>query len=164
MEIRVLALLEDAVCDGEGLRSALFIPGCFHNCPGCFNKESWNKDLGINVDIDKLVDKLISFEEHNITISGGDGLCYYYLEVIELCKRIKEKSDKNIWLYTGFTFDELLKDEKRNYILNYVDVVVDGKFIEELKDNTLAFRGSSNQLIIDVKESLKIGRIIQYLV
>ncbi len=103
--------------------------------------------------IDHIVDIVKENTLSDVTISGGDGLTWQYTETLELVKSIKETTGKNIWLYTGYTFEEVL-EEKRD-ILNYIDVLVDGKFILAERDYTIMFRGSRNQRIIDVATSLQ---------
>jgi anaerobic ribonucleoside-triphosphate reductase activating protein len=144
--------------EGDGLREVVYLSLCSHACLGCHNKQYWN-DIGDIYEIDDVVDKLIKNPRTNITISGGDGLTIQYENTLELLKKLKEKSNKNIWLYTGYTWDELFKLNK-NEVLNYMDVLVDGRFEIDKRDITLSFKGSSNQRIILVQESLKQDKIV----
>lgn len=136
------------VNNGIGCRVTLWISGCTHHCKGCQNRQTWDFDRGKTFDND-IKEKLISILKlpyiKGLTLSGGDPLCSY-VEVVELVKELKEiLPDKDIWLYTGFTMD-IIKKEMPS-ILKYIDVIVDGEFIENKRDITLAFRGSSNQKI-----------------
>lgn len=153
------------VVNGKGTRITLFVSGCEHHCKGCYNQGTWDRNAGLpytqemeNYIIDKLNDKRII--RRGLSISGGEPLEVYNVEtVLNLCKRVKsETSNKDIWLWTGFTFEELTDEQKQ--VLPYVDILIDGKFIEEEKDWGILFRGSTNQRIIDVKKSLEQNKMV----
>lgn len=153
--LRILGTYKETVVDGEGLRYSIYFAGCTHACKGCHNKESWCPDNGTLI-TEEYLDKIINEINSNpildgITLSGGDPL-YNPEEMLEVVKYLKEKTGMNIWLYTGYTIEELRKDNKRMAVLEYVDTIVDGKFIQELYDPLLKFRGSSNQRIIRKKD------------
>ena len=153
--LRILGTYRETVVDGEGLRYSIYFSGCIHACKGCHNKESWCPDNGTLV-TEEYLDKIISEINSNplldgITLSGGDPL-YNPEEMFEVVKYFKEKTKINIWLYTGYTIEELRKDNKRMAVLEYIDTLVDGKFFQELYDPLLKFRGSSNQRIIKKKD------------
>lgn len=136
------------VNNGNGCRVTLWISGCTHHCKGCQNRQTWDFNSG-NVFDDNAKEKLIEILKlpyiKGLTLSGGDPLCSYN-DTLILIKEIKEVlPNKDIWLYTGFTFETI--KGKMNEVLDYVDVIVDGEFIEDKRDITLAFRGSSNQRI-----------------
>ena len=150
--IGILGINRVSLADGPGVRTVLYIGGCTHKCPGCHN-ESSHDDLGDMVPIDYVVAELLNNPYVDITISGGDGLTIQYEATLKLLKKLRAASSKNIWLYTGYTFEELINSDKKE-VLDYIDVLVDGRFIESKRDITLKFKGSSNQDIIDVKESL----------
>lgn len=138
------------VNNGEGFRVTLWVQGCSHHCKGCHNKQTWDFKGGVVFD-DEKKDKLFSYLQKDyikgLTISGGDPIDSYD-DVLSLVKEVKEVfTKKDIWLYTGYTF-EMLYEKGCDEILEYVDVVVDGEFKEEMKDLTLPFRGSSNQRLI----------------
>ena len=158
--IGVLGVNPCSLADGLGVRKVIYIGGCTHKCPGCQNEDS-HSDLGDMLPIDFVVSELLNNPLVDITISGGDGLTTQYEATLELLKRLKAKSDKNIWFYTGYTFEQLL-DSKKKEVLNYIDVLVDGRFERDKRDITLKFRGSSNQNIINVKQSLAINRKVLY--
>ena len=156
-------IYKSSIADGEGWRTVLFVSGCSHACHGCHNKESWNRNYGhefTQETLNTLIKELSKPEIEGLTLSGGDPLMEYNRDKVEeICKTIKTiLPEKTIWLYTGYEWDEI----KRLNLLKYVDVVVDGKFILEQRDTTLAFRGSKNQKIINVKDSLNQDKLIEY--
>ena len=129
--LRILGTYKETVVDGEGLRYSIYFAGCTHACKGCHNKESWCPDNGTLI-TEEYLDKIINEINLNpildgITLSGGDPL-YNPEEMLEVVKYLKEKTGMNIWLYTGYTIEELRKDNKRMPVLEYVDTIVDGKF------------------------------------
>lgn len=146
--IRLIGYNPCSVTDGVGLREVVYVAFCTHKCPNCQNEKYWN-DKGEEYLIDDVVEKLYKNPLTDITISGGDGLTIQYENTLELCKRLKQKGNKNIWLYTGYTLEELTK-LKKSKILDYIDVLVDGRFEIDKRDTTLKFRGSSNQRIIKI--------------
>lgn len=153
--LRILGTYKETVVDGEGLRYSIYFAGCTHACKGCHNKESWCPDNGTLI-TEEYLDKIINEINSNplldgITLSGGDPL-YNPEEMLEVVKYLKEKTKINIWLYTGYTIEELRKNNKRMAVLEYIDTLVDGKFVQELYDPLLKFRGSSNQRIIRKKD------------
>lgn len=154
-----------SIANGTGFRVVLWCSGCNHRCKGCHNPETWDRYYGKPFDEEAkaLLCELLSKPYiKGLTLSGGDPMFQTNVkEVIELVKELKEKfPDKDIWMYTGYTFEELCRDVDRKKILPYIDVVIDGKFILEQRDITLAFRGSPNQRIINVPESLKENKIV----
>ena len=150
-KIRILDVIEETMADGPGLRTSIYCAGCAHACPGCHNPQSWDFKGGREVTVDELLEVIKADEFSNVTFSGGDPL--YQVEAFtELARRIKEETGKNIWCYTGFTYEEILDDKRLSMILPYIDTLVDGPFIQELRDTELHFRGSSNQRIIHLTE------------
>ncbi|MGL5649555.1 MAG: anaerobic ribonucleoside-triphosphate reductase activating protein [Clostridium sp.] len=159
--IRYMDITHDSVVDGEGLRSVLYTCICYHKCKGCHNPSSWDYKNGKDISIDEAYLELISNPLTNITFSGGDP--FEQCEaLIRLAKKIKINTNKNIWCYTGYTIEEILKDNNRLELLKFCDVIVDGRYIEEEKDFSLLFKGSKSQRIIDVQKSLKENKIILY--
>ena len=147
MKIRVLDILEQTMADGPGLRTSIYCAGCAHHCEGCHNPQSWDFKGGKEMEVDDLLDLILSDELSNVTFSGGDPL--YQVEAFtELARKIKGNSHKTIWCYTGFTYEEVLADKRLSQILPYLDVLVEGPFVLALRDTNLLFRGSSNQRII----------------
>ena len=150
MKIRILDILEETMMDGPGLRTSIYCAGCAHHCPGCHNPQSWDFAGGREVTVDELLEVIKADEFANVTFSGGDPL--YQVEAFtELARRIKDETDKTIWCYTGFTYEEVLADPRMSQILPYLDVLVDGPYVEALRDTNLPFRGRSNQRIIQLK-------------
>ncbi|MBQ5645298.1 MAG: anaerobic ribonucleoside-triphosphate reductase activating protein [Bacteroidaceae bacterium] len=152
--ISILEIVEDTTVDGPGFRTSVYSSGCPHHCPGCHNPQSWNIDNGHPVEIEEILKVILDDPFADVTFSGGDPMFQPH-GFTELAKAIKQQSNKNIWCYTGFLFEELLKHPAQKALLEQIDVLVDGRFIEALKDEGLRFRGSSNQRIIDVKASLE---------
>jgi anaerobic ribonucleoside-triphosphate reductase activating protein len=143
------------VNNGEGCRVTLFVSGCSHRCKGCHNPETWNFDFGKDFNDDvkiRLFDIVSKPYIKGLTLSGGDPLDSYD-DVLDLVKEFRNRfgETKDIWVYTGYVIDDLLTLNKEE-ILEYIDVLVDGEYIEEQRDVSLAFRGSKNQRIIRIKE------------
>ena len=157
--IRVIGRNPCSLVDGEGIRDVWYIANCSHKCWGCQKKEYWY-EKGKELNIQYIIDEINKTESIvNVTISGGDGLTIQYENTLELLKQIKEKTNKNIWVYTGYTFEQLINSNKKE-CLNYIDILVDGKFEINKRDITLKFKGSTNQRIIDIQKSLKQNEII----
>lgn len=133
--------------DGVGLRNSLYVSGCPIHCEGCHNKQLWNLLSGTKMSIQEVFDQL-NVDDFNISILGGEPFGQYPA-VLELCKKIKAETGKTIWLWSGFYYDTI-KDEYPE-ILQYIDVLVDGPFVEELKVPNLQWRGSINQNVIEIK-------------
>ena len=149
MDVRVLDIVEGTSVDGPGLRTSIYLAGCEHHCPGCHNPESWSMDAGKITTIDDLI-ATVRYNDFNVTLSGGDPL-YHPKVVTELCRRIKQELGKTIWCFTGFTWEEIQAMPELQEPLKWIDVVVEGRFIEAQRDTQLRFRGSPNQRIVDVK-------------
>ena len=149
--MKYLDIKTSDINNGEGLRVSLWVSGCEFRCKGCHNPQSWNKGNGKEFTSDTysyLVNALTTGIKRGLTIIGGEPLTdYNYPEVLSLIKRLKEViPDLNIWVYTGYYYDELIEENKTE-IFDYIDVLVDGRYDEELKDKSLKWRGSSNQNI-----------------
>lgn len=157
MKLKIAGIVDDSIVDGEGVRLTVFTQGCPHHCHGCHNPQTWSLDGGHEVDTEEIVQKL---KENpllsGITFSGGEP----FLQPAPLAEiaRAAHKLGLDVWSYTGFTLEELEKRTDVQQLLNEVDVLVDGPYVEALRDLTLRFRGSSNQRIIDLKE-LRRGRV-----
>lgn len=159
------------ISNGLGIRISLFVSGCTHKCPGCFNEVAWDFQYG--EEFDKCVeDKLIKMLEPSyiagLTLLGGEPFeVANQKALLPFIKRVKETyPNKNIWAFTGYLFDKDLLNQSRarcevtDELLTYIDVLVDGPFILSKKDIALKFRGSDNQRIIDVKKSLSENKVI----
>ena len=164
-EIRMAGIIYESLSNGPGIRRVFFLQGCKHNCKGCFNPETHDFNGGILKDMDELIeDTLKNPMITGVTFSGGDPL-EQSDKLIYMIKKFKEKN-LNIWSYTGYTFEFLLensndKNKWKEYLEN-IDVLVDGKFEIEKSSANLKFRGSSNQRIINVHESLKQNKVILF--
>ena len=147
-------ITKDDMLNGDGLRVVLWVSGCSHGCKGCHNRITWDPNGGLPFDAaakQEIFDELDKPYVSGLTLSGGDPLFPGNRDTITaLVQEIKEKYPaKTIWLYTGYEWEEI----KTLPLIPYVDIIVDGKFIESLKDNKLHWRGSSNQRLIDVKNN-----------
>lgn len=143
--LRVIDIIEGTSVDGPGLRTSIYFAGCEHRCPACHNPQTWDFNAGSDMPIDELI-KIVSEADFNVTFTGGDPV-YQARQLTKLAKRIAAIG-KTIWLYTGFTIEQLACMAEARELLQYVEAVVDGPFVESLRDTDLAFRGSSNQRII----------------
>ena len=161
--IRLAAdLTIDSIVDGPGLRAVLWTQGCPHHCPGCQNEQTWDINGGGLVPISEVISAIDELEyQDGITFSGGDPMfqpvaCNI---IAEHCK----KKGLNIWVYTGYTFEELMKLSKKKPVyldfLKKIDVLVDGRFVLAERDLSILFRGSRNQRLIDVPKTLETGII-----
>lgn len=153
--MRIAGIVRDSIVNGEGIRDVVFFQGCGKRCKGCHNPETWDYMGGCHRFIGDIVNEL-SDSSNDVTISGGEPIDQFD-DLLELCEQL-HKSGKHIWVYTGNVVDPT----KRIYraLAQYVDVIVDGRFVEELKDTNLLFRGSSNQRIIDLPKSVKEEKIV----
>ncbi len=149
--MRILRIIEGTSVDGPGLRTAIYVAGCRHACPGCHNPQSWDFSAGTEMTLDEIM-RVVEYNEMPVTITGGDPL-YQPRAVTELIRRIKALG-LNVWLYTGFTWEEITADPTLLAVVRLVDTVVEGRFVQALRDTSLHFRGSSNQRIIHTAEAL----------
>lgn len=150
MTVRIQDILFETMMDGEGLRTSIYFQGCKHHCKGCHNPQTWDMNGGHEVEIDYLLDLIKDDDFADVTFSGGD--CFYQIDAaVELARRIKEETNKTLWVYTGFLYEDILKDENLSRLLPYIDVLVDGPFMEEHKTTEIPFVGSSNQRVLKLK-------------
>ena len=149
--ISVLKIIEDTTGDGPGFRTSIYCAGCAHECKGCHNPQSWDFNGGEEMTTEEIM-KIIEADPYaDVTFSGGDPM-YQAEGFIELARAIRERTNKTIWCYTGFTYEALLKMPKQKELLELIDVLVDGPYVEALRDPDLLFRGSSNQRIISLPQ------------
>ena len=157
--ISILEIVEDTTVDGPWFRTSFYSSCCPHHCPGCHNPQSWNIENGHPVEVDEILKVILDDPFADVTFTGGDPM-FQPQGFTELAKGIREHSTKNIWCYTGYRFEELLQSPVQKALLEQIDVLVDGRFIEALKDEELRFRGSSNQRIINVQASMEKGETV----
>lgn len=143
--LRVAAVVDGTAVDGPGLRTSIYFSGCDHRCPGCHNPSTWPFDSGSDMSVAELLER-IADNDFNVTFSGGDPM-YQAEALVPLAKAIKAMG-KTIWCYTGFIYEDIRHRMPYSLLLPYIDVLVDGPYIEALRDPSLQFRGSSNQRII----------------
>ena len=165
MKIRLakIELERGSIVDGLGIRAVLWTQGCPHNCPGCHNPETHSYDDGTLIDISEIKKQLNSLDiEEGLTLSGGDPF-----EQIESCLDIAKYSQSiglNVWCYTGYTYEELMKKSEINPLIipfiKEIDILVDGRFIQKQRSLEAKFRGSKNQRLIDVKKTLKSKKVV----
>lgn len=172
MRIKIAGTVNDSIVDGPGLRYAVFVQGCSHHCPGCQNPHTWSFDGGIETHTELLIEEmkknpLLS----GLTLSGGEPF-----EQPEACLDLAQEAHKmglNVWCYTGYTWEELMLKEydsveaarkdkmpAKAALMMCIDVLVDGPFIKEEKTLELSWRGSKNQRLIDVQESIKQNKVV----
>ena len=159
--------------NGPGVRISLFVSGCSHHCPGCFNEIAWDFNYGkpfTQDTIDSIIESLKPDYIQGLTLLGGEPFEYSNQKgLLPLVRQVREVlPQKDIWCFTGFLFDKDIIEnmckrwKETNELLSYIDVLVDGRFVEELKNLNLKFKGSENQRTILVNESLKSGNVILY--
>jgi len=159
MQVRLAAPLTfDSIVDGPGLRTVIWTQGCPHLCPGCHNPQTHDMQAGFMMESEDIVKQIKATKlQKGITLSGGEP--FLQAEALMVIAREVKQLGMDVWAYTGFRFDYLINEKNPNYkhnirLLQYVDTLVDGRFIEEKKSVHLLFRGSSNQRIINVQQSL----------
>ena len=165
--MKMSGFYDESISNGLGWRAVLFVSGCPHHCPGCHNQAAQDFNYGEEFNEQEILQRV---KENSIlkgiTISGGEPLCKENIsEVLKFIKDVKEvRPEFNIWCYSGYTLEQLMNrnDETTNKCLEEIDVLVDGQFIQAKKDPTLKFRGSSNQRIIDLKNTLQTHKFIEY--
>lgn len=152
------------VANGTGIRTTLFVSGCTHHCKGCFNELYQDFSYGhpfTKVEEDAIIEFLMKPIVTGLTILGGEPL-QQDEKLLQLVKRVKKTTQKSIWIYSGYTFEAIQSLPLAYDVMCSCDILVDGPYIEELKDLTLAFRGSSNQRIIDIQQTIQNKEIVLY--
>lgn len=160
------------IANGIGVRVSLFVSGCRHHCKNCFNQATWDFKYGNEYTKEtekEILNALAPSYIRGLTLLGGEPFeAENQEELTALCKKVRQNfTDKDIWCYSGFTFEEITGNSRANCqftkeLLSYIDVLVDGRFVEEEKDITLKFKGSRNQRIIDVKKTLAQNKIVLF--
>ena len=158
MALRVLDIARGTSVDGPGLRDSIYFAGCHHACEGCHNPQSWDMNGGKEMSDDEVM-AILREDDFDVTFSGGDPM-YRAAEVARLARRIKAELGKTIWCYTGFVFENIVMKADFRCLLETIDVLVDGPFVLAGRDISLRCRGSGNQRIIDVRQSLLTGKTV----
>lgn len=158
--MRYMSYHQCDVLNGEGIRNTLFVSGCVHKCVGCHNPETFSPRNGQDYTpefTDYIIETCQVDYISGLTLSGGDPMFQDNRpEILNLVRRFKDAlPDKNLWLWSGYTFDQMMQDPQMSKILPYLDVVVDGPYMQELRNLNLAWRGSENQNVIDVQATLQ---------
>lgn len=162
----VVGINFESVVDGDGVRVVVFFAGCNHHCKGCHNPESHRFDIGRPFG-DEIQTQIIEYIRetpyiNGVTLSGGDPM-YSAKDIYSFVKRLREEiPDTTIWVYSGFTFEEIMQSDTMRRLLLLCDVLVDGPFVIEQRDITLSYRGSRNQRIIDVKKTMVSGEVVLF--
>lgn len=152
------------VANGPGIRTTIFVTGCTHKCPNCFNEEYQDFNFGnpwTRKETDEVIEDLKLDEVKGLTVLGGEPF-QNEVDLLQIIRDIKKEVQKDIWIFSGYTYEEILKDQDKKKLLEECDVLVDGRFVEALKDLSLRFRGSSNQRIIDIKKSLESNEVVLF--
>lgn len=159
----------DNMLNGEGIRAVLYVAGCTHHCKGCQNPQTWDINSGkkfTDDDFNEISAYMYNDYVSGLTLSGGDPLCMNNFKTVRhICQTFKARHrsrGKTIWLYTGYTIEQILNNEILRSILEFVDILVDGKYVEELADRDYHWAGSTNQRIIDVKKTLEQKKVVLY--
>ena len=151
------------IANGVGIRTSVFFTGCTHNCFNCFNKDyqdfAYGKEF-TQSQIDEIIRYLSEDEISGLTILGGEPLQQDYNDMINFLTQVRKSTSKIIWIYSGYTYEEILNSKEKMEIISYCDVLVDGRYEEKLRNLRLKFRGSSNQRVIDIQKTLKEAKIV----
>ncbi|MDL2310769.1 anaerobic ribonucleoside-triphosphate reductase activating protein [Peptostreptococcaceae bacterium OttesenSCG-928-C18] len=163
--MRYAQIREFDIANGVGVRTTIFVTGCTLGCKNCFNKEYQDFNFGTiwtDEETSKVLDYLNNDIVEGLTILGGEPFDNTK-GLLEIISNIRKKTDKSIWIFSGYVFEKLIKDEDNKRLLELCDVLVDGPFVEELKNLRLKFRGSENQRIIDLNKTFKSNEINLYM-
>ena len=153
------------ISNGSVVRVSLFVQGCFKHCKGCFNESTWDFNGGkpfTRQVADQLIEDLKPAYVRGLSILGGEPFEYVDALICLICEVKQKDPDKDIYVWSGYTWEEILEDPEKSRLLEYIDILVDGSFEEDKKDISLQFKGSSNQRAIDVTESLYRDEIVEW--
>lgn len=154
----IAEIVDNTIVDGEGFRTSLYLSGCDIFCEGCHNRELWDINYGQPMEIDDVFNR-ITKHFTNITFIGGEPMMQA-VPLASLAEKIKKHTSKSIWIYSGHTFEEILADREYRRLIEFCDVLVDGRYDRNYSRSNLKFKGSENQRIIDIKKSLTANEII----
>ena len=161
--LRLSGVIGDSIVDGKGIRMTVFVQGCPHHCPGCHNPQTHDFSGGYEDTVERLIQKFKADPlQCGVTLSGGEPFCQ--AEALSVLASEVKALGKNVWVYSGYTFEELVSGTIpfAKELLSYCDVLVDGRFLMEQRNLTLPFRGSENQRLIDVQASLEQNKPVLY--
>ena len=162
--VKIAGAKKHSSVNGPGVRYVLFVQGCSHHCPGCQNPETHDISEGVEMEVEEVVSDILATRYlDGLTLSGGDPL-FQPEASFEIAKRVKE-SGLDIWMYTGWTFEQIMDGkagQKAKEVLSFIDVLVDGPYVEALRSEDVIWRGSTNQHLVDVKKSLEHGHRVEY--
>ena len=157
--MRIAGLVQDSIVDGKGLRFSVFTQGCPHNCPGCHNPETHDPSGGKEMSVQEIISEMLSNPlTDGVTLSGGEP--FMQASDCALIAKAAHENGLNVWTYTGYTFEQLLEtapDSDTGVLLRETDILIDGPFILAERSLSTPWRGSKNQRVIDVRESLNTG-------
>ena len=159
--LRLAGIIRESIVDGPGIRFVVFCQGCPHDCPGCHNPESHDFNAGQEIEIEKIVNEIKKNPLlKGVTFSGGEPMCQA-APFAALAREVKAMG-LNLTVFSGYTYDELIakEDNDINELLSLTDLLIDGRYIDKLRDLTLKFRGSSNQRLIDMNKTREKGEIV----
>lgn len=157
--VRISGVVNESMVDGPGIRTTVFFQGCCHECPGCHNPETWDINGGVELSLAQLIPRLnLNPLVSGVTFSGGEP--FLQAGPAAVLGKIIKHMGLNLWVYTGYLWEELLATPDRSFkeLLEIADVLIDGPYIERQQDLSLAFKGSRNQRIIDVRASFNTGK------
>lgn len=156
--LKVASIVENTIVDGEGFRTSLYLSGCDIFCKDCHSKELWDINSGHELTVNEVYEKIANFFT-DITFIGGEPMMQAESLTV-LAKKIKSNTNKTIWIYSGHTFEEIIRISQYFQLIKYCDILVDGKFEKNFFKNNLRFKGSTNQRIIDIKKSIEKNQIV----
>lgn len=159
IQYNIVEIIRGTTVDGPGFRTSIYFAGCNHKCPGCHNPQTWDSSAGTTMTIEEIME-IVREEDFNVTLSGGDPL-FFPAKTGILIDALKNDG-RNVWVYTGYTWEEISANESLLNAIRKSDVLIDGRYDKSLQNTDLLFRGSSNQRLIDVKKSLESNIIIKW--
>ena len=159
VKFRIIDIIRGTTVDGPGFRTSIYLAGCNHHCQGCHNPQTWDFNNGTETELSEILD-IVEEEDFNVTLTGGDPL--YNPETTRILIHELKRNRRNVWVYTGYTWEEIIASPLLLSAIQEADVVVDGKFQEKMKNTDLPFRGSENQRIIDIQKSLSSNLVVLF--
>lgn len=162
LTIRIADIVQESIVDGPGIRMVIFTQGCPHHCPGCHNPQTHDPHGGRKVNVVEIIDQMLRNPLlDGITFSGGEP--FDQPDAVARIAQAAKRLGKDVWCYTGYTWEEILKDYNKKWVLMDIDYLVDGRFDIKQRTLDLPWRGSRNQRIIDVMESLRSGEVVEWM-